>query len=511
MTHPRKFVDEFHDKDAVVLEPSGESMTYGQLESRANQAAHLFRKCGVRTGEKVAFCLDNVIAVFEFAWGAQRAGAYYVPISSKLTPAELRYIVEDSGAKVLLTSDDIAATLDDTLSDIPGLSLFTTGPEINDFQSWRCSLDAQLEIAIADEARGSVMFYSSGTTGKPKGVVPPAPNNEPVDGPEMLPQLIGRLLKADSDSIYLCPAPLYHAAPLSWSMAMHRLGATTIILEKFDPELVLDVISRRKVTHGQFVPTHFIRMLKLPDQIRSAFDVTSLQAVVHAAAPCPVPVKEQMIDWWGAIIDEYYAGSESNGLTYIPAKEWLTHKGSVGRAAMGQIHICAEDGHELPPRQDGQIYFSGGPQFSYHNDQTKTEESRNNAGWSSIGDIGWQDEEGYLYLTDRKSYMIISGGVNIYPQEIENLLVTHPQVADVAVIGGPHSEMGEQVVAIVQPADSATAGPELEVELTKFCRTHLSGVKVPRLFDFRSELPRHPTGKLFKRLLRDEYWNALNS
>ena len=308
------------------------------------------------------------------------------------------------------------------------------------------------------------------------------------------------------DMIYLSPAPLYHAAPLGWCMGVLELGGTVVIMEHFDAEQALADIARFHVTHAQWVPTHFVRMLKLPEETRAKYDMSSLKAVYHAAAPCPVPVKEAMIAWWGPIIHEYYAGTEGNGFVVCNSQEWLAHKGTVGHALNCELKICDENGDPVPPRVEGEVFFAGGGQFEYHNDPEKTAKSRNKHGWSTLGDIGWLDEDGFLYLTDRKSFMIISGGVNIYPQEVENLLVTHPKVADVAVIGAPHEEMGEQVVAVVQPANWAEAGDELAAELMHYCRAHISHVKCPRKIDFRQELPRHQTGKLYKRLIRDEYW-----
>jgi len=315
--------------------------------------------------------------------------------------------------------------------------------------------------------------------------------------------------------VYLSPAPLYHAAPLRWSMAVQQLGGTVIVMERFDAEKALEYIEHHKVTHAQWVPTHFIRMLKLPEADRKKYDVSSLQAVWHAAAPCPIPVKEQMIEWWGPIIGEYYAGTEGNGFHNILSPDWLTHKGSVGRNLTTITHICDDEGNEVPPRTEGAIFFeapvtdlnpTGAAPFSYHNDPAKTKESTSAKGWTTLGDVGWMDEEGFLYLTDRKSFMIISGGVNIYPAEIENLLITHPKVADVAVIGAPHEEMGEEVVAVIQPKDPLEDRAALADELSQYARANLSHVKSPRRWDFREELPRHDTGKLYKRLLRDEYW-----
>jgi acyl-CoA synthetase (AMP-forming)/AMP-acid ligase II len=307
--------------------------------------------------------------------------------------------------------------------------------------------------------------------------------------------------------VYLSPAPLYHAAPLRWCMTVNFVGGTVILMDRFDPERALALIERYKVTHAQWVPTHFVRMLRLPRETRARYDVSSMKVALHAAAPCAIPVKEQMIEWWGPVVYEYYAGTEGNGMTAITPAEWLERKGSVGRAIVGEIRICDELGEPVPPLTEGTIYFSGGRDFEYHNAPQKTRETRNRYGWSTLGDVGYVDRDGYLFLTDRKAFMIISGGVNIYPQEIENVLIAHPRVMDVAVFGAPDDEMGEKVVAVVQPVDFAAAGPAFAQELLAFARESLSPVKVPRLIELTKELPRHPNGKLYKRLLRDEYWN----
>jgi long-chain acyl-CoA synthetase len=327
-----------------------------------------------------------------------------------------------------------------------------------------------------------------------------------VDDNPALSQLGQLLYGLDDQTVFLSPAPLYHAAPIGWTMAATHLGGTIVVMEHFDAEAALAAIERHKVTCAQWVPTHFIRLLKLPEETRARYDLTSLKSVFHAAAPCPVPVKEAMIAWWGPIVNEYYAGTEGNGFCAISAPEWLAHKGSVGRGLTAQVMICDEAGDPLPPRQEGEVFFAGGAVFEYFNDPEKTAKSRNKHGWSTLGDVGWVDEEGYLYLTDRKSFMIISGGVNIYPQEVENLLITHPKVADVAVVGAPHEEMGEEVVAVVQPVVWAEAGEALAAELMAFARANISHVKAPRRIDFMQELPRHATGKLYKRLIRDAYW-----
>jgi acyl-CoA synthetase (AMP-forming)/AMP-acid ligase II len=348
------------------------------------------------------------------------------------------------------------------------------------------------------------MLYSSGTTGRPKGVKFPLPEGG-IDHQTPLMTMGSSLYDMGPDAVYLSTSPLYHAAPLRWAMTIHRLGGTVVVMERFDAERALDYIERYRVTHATFVPTHFVRMLKLPDEVRARYDHRSLLAVIHAAAPCPVPVKQAMIDWWGPILHEYYSGTEQCGITALSATEWLARPGSVGKAALGIVKITDEDGNELPFGAEGNVYFADGPQFQYHNDPEKTAKAYDRNGWATLGDIGWLDKDGYLFLTDRKSFMIISGGVNIYPQEIENCLVTHPKVADAAVIGVPDEEMGERVMAIVQPAQDVVADPALADELCSFVRAALGGVKTPREFEFRSDLPREPTGKLMKKKLIDEF------
>jgi acyl-CoA synthetase (AMP-forming)/AMP-acid ligase II len=370
------------------------------------------------------------------------------------------------------------------------------------------------EAAVADhpaedvdgETEGSWMFYSSGTTGRPKGIVP-VRTVEPFGASGgSLRMLMEGMYGFGTDSVYLCPAPLYHAAPLGWSTTAQRIGASVVVMERFDAEHALALIERHRVTHAQFVPTHFIRLLKLPDEVRRRYDVSSLTTVIHAAAPCPVDAKRAMLDWWGPIIHEYYAGSEGNGFCAIGPQEWLAHPGSVGRPITAAVHILDDDHRELAPGEAGQIWFESAARFEYHNDPGKTAAAFDDHGWSSLGDIGHLDEEGYLYLTDRVSHMIISGGVNIYPQEIENLLAMHPAVADVAVIGVPNPDLGEEVKAVVIPAEGVAAEPELGRELIAHCREHLAHYKCPVSVDLVDELPRLPTGKLLKRELRLRYW-----
>ena len=508
MSHPSVHARTDPAKPALIVAETGETISFAELDRRSNRAAQLFRARGLKAGDTIALCLENTPEFYDIAWGAQRAGLFFVCISTKLTAPEIDYILRDSGASLVVASASQGAAVSAVAVDIVR---FVIGGALAGWEAWEPAVAAMPDTPIADERAGIDMLYSSGTTGRPKGVRVALPEDPDIAGATVLEMLARGLYGLGPDSIYLSPAPLYHAAPLRWSMTVQRLGGTVVMMEHFDPERALAAIERYHVNASQWVPTHFVRMLKLDEATRARYDLSSLKVAIHAAAPCPVPVKEAMIAWWGPVLYEYYAGSEGNGLTTIASPEWLTHKGSVGKAAYGVLHICDEQGEDLPPGAEGLVYFEGGGAFEYHNDPAKTAEARNARGWSTLGDIGRIDDEGYLYLTDRKSFMIISGGVNIYPQEIENRLITHPRVADVAVIGGPCPEMGERVVAVVQPVDMAEAGEALAAELTAWCRAELSGVKTPRQIDFAAELPRHATGKLYKRLLRDRYWGETGS
>ncbi len=504
--HPIHHAKTNPDKAAIIMASSGETVTYGQLEERANQGAHLFRSLGLKRGDAVAVCMDNNARYMEVVLASERAGLYVTCISSKLTAGEVEYIVGDCEAKVLIASKGVAQVAAEVAPLIPGVKLYMCDGTIEGYPSFEEARAAFPTTPIADPSPGMTMLYSSGTTGRPKGVRRALPEGEVGAAPGPLMMLHVGLYGASPDSVYLSPAPMYHAAPLGWSMGMLQLGGTVVVMEKFDAEAALKYVEQYKATTAQWVPTHFVKMLKLPEEVRSRYDLSSLKAVFHAAAPCPIPVKEQMIGWWGPIIHEYYAGTEGNGFTAINSDEWLAHKGSVGKGLTAEVKICDEEGNPLPARAEGGVFFSGGGAFEYYKDPKKTAESTNQHGWTTLGDVGWLDEDGFLYLTDRKSFMIISGGVNIYPQEIENLLIGHPKVADVAVIGAPDDEMGEKVVAIIQPANWADAGPELAAELMAYARANLSHVKAPRKLDFMEELPRHATGKLYKRLIRDAYW-----
>ncbi|MEO6216018.1 MAG: acyl-CoA synthetase [Sphingomonas sp.] len=506
--HPSVHGAETPDKPALIVAETGETVSFAELDKRSNRAAHLFRSRGLKAGDTIALFVENIPEFFDIVWGAQRSGLFFVCISTKLTAPEVAYIARDSGAKLLVASTGLDAVAAQLAGDLGDTALFALGGDIVGWERWEEAVGGMPETPVTDERAGVDMLYSSGTTGRPKGVRVALPEDSNIAAPTVLAALASGLYGIGPDTTYLSPAPLYHAAPLRWSMTVQRLGGTVVMMQHFDPLTALAAIERYQVTASQWVPTHFVRMLKLSEAERQRYDLSSLKVAIHAAAPCAIPVKEAMIAWWGPVLFEYYAGSEGNGLTTINSEQWLTHKGSVGKAAYGVPHVCSEDGTELGAGEEGLVYFEGGGQFEYHNDPAKTAEAKNAKGWTTLGDIGRLDEDGYLYLTDRKSFMIISGGVNIYPQEIENRLIIHPRVADVAVIGAPDPEMGERVVAVVQPVDMAEATPDFAAELTAWCRAELSGVKTPRQIDFAEELPRHATGKLYKRLLRDQYWGV---
>ncbi len=504
--HPGSVAAQTPDKIAYVIAETGVSVSFGELERRANQGAHLFRKLGLKRGDHIAILLENHPRFFQIVWAAQRSGLYYTAISWRLQPEEVEYIVNNCEAQVFITSLPRKEVVDRLQGKMPLVkNAYMLDGVIPGFESWEAAIAATPEEPIADQAEGASMLYSSGTTGYPKGVKKPlAQTPYGADASN----LAGLLWGMDEHSIYLSPAPLYHSAPLNFCMGALRNGTQVVVMEHFDAETSLRFIAQYRITHSQWVPTMFVRMLKLDPAVRAAYDISSLRCAVHAAAPCPIPIKEQMIAWWGPCLFEYYAGTEGNGFVHCTSQEWLAHKGTVGKPLNCQVHICDDDGVEVPQGESGTVYFGGGGVFEYHNDPQKTAGSRHAQGWTTLGDVGYLDGDGFLYLTDRKHFMIISGGVNIYPQEAENILINHPEVVDVAVFGVPNEDFGEEVKAVVQPRDMLKVSPELALELLDYCRERLSHIKCPRTLDFRAELPRHPTGKLYKRLLRDEYWKA---
>jgi long-chain acyl-CoA synthetase len=501
MAHP--------DKPAIIMASSGETVTFGEYEARSNQVAHLLRDAGLRRGDHIAVFIENSPQLLEIEGGAERAGLYYSLISTYLGADEVAYVVANSQAKALFSSTAKREVAEAVTAKCPGLErmLMTGQGQLPaGWEPYDAAVARYPTAPVPGESLGAAMLYSSGTTGQPKGILRDLPTAGP-DDPLPVMAFVRAMFGFREGMTYLNPAPLYHSAPQASVAAALRLGCTAIVMEHFDPEQWLALVERYRVTHCQMVPVMFSRLLRLPDQVRARYDTSSLECIVHAAAPCPVHVKQAMIDWLGPIITEYYGATEANGFTFCTTAEWLAHPGTVGRPILGELFIADGEGKECPTGVDGTVWFRGATAFEYFDDPVKTAESRSTDGAAStVGDIGHVDADGYLYLTDRKSYMIISGGVNIYPQETENILSAHPAVQDVAVIGVPNDDLGEEVKAVVQLADPAAAGPLLSEELITYCRDRLAHFKCPRTVDFVPELPRSETGKLYKRMLRDAYW-----
>ncbi len=494
---------------AFIMANSGEAVTYQELDARANRLAHLLRSLGLKRLDHYSVFMENNARYFESVGAGERSGLYCTCINSFLTAEELAYIVNNSCSQVLITSKaklDVARAALPQCPDIK-LCIVADGPgESDKIVGLDKAVAGFPRTPIADEAIGTVMLYSSGTTGRPKGILRPLPEQPPS---KQLPlfDFLEKLWHYREGMIYLSPAPLYHSAPQAAVNLTIRQGGTVIIMETFDPERYLELIEIYRVTHSQLVPTMFSRMLKLPEALRKRYDLSSLEIAIHAAAPCPVQVKEEMIKWWGPIIHEYYGATEGLGFTACNSEEWLAHKGSVGKIMLGDLHILDEAMQPCAEGVPGTVWFKTATPFEYFNDPQKTKEAQSADGsMSTVGDVGYIDKDRFLYLTDRATFMIISGGVNIYPQECENLLITHPKVMDAAVFGVPNADLGEEVKAVVQPAPGVEPGAALAEELIAFCGEHLSRQKVPRSVDFEKELPRLPTGKLYKRILRDRYW-----
>jgi fatty-acyl-CoA synthase len=495
------------DHPAVVMTGSGRVVTYGQLDDRSAALASALHGLGLRKGDVVAMLSDNAAECFEIYWACMRSGLYITPVNRNLNADEIAYIVSDSGAKALIASAGVsgAAAVRELSAQVEHAFVF--GGEVEGYTSYDDLLAGAGE-RLVDQPRGSDMMYSSGTTGRPKGVkqaMLPIQVDQPGDP---ITGLLGGPFKVGPGDVYLQPAPIYHAAPLKWSGAVQALGGTVVMMEKFDAEGALAAIEKYGVTCAQFVPTMFVRMLQLPEETRAKYAHGTLRLAVHAAAPCPPDVKQAMIDWWGPVVFEYYGSTEQNGITFISSPEWLNKRGSVGKAMIGVTHICDEDGAELPAGEVGTVYFEREARpFEYHNDPAKTAEATHpqHESWTAVGDLGYLDEDGYLFLTDRKAFTIISGGVNIYPAEVEAVLTLHPAIYDVAVIGVPDDEMGQQVKAVVQLKDPAAASDELASELIDYARERIAHFKAPRTVDFIGEIPRLPTGKLVKRELEKLY------
>jgi long-chain acyl-CoA synthetase len=499
------------NQPAFIMAQSGEAVSYAELEARSNRLAHLFRARGLKRLDHYAIFMENNARYVECCGAGHRAGLYYTCVNSYLTPEELAFILDNSQSRILITSREKCETALAAMKQCPKVELCLivdapgAGAQVLNLDQATAAFPS---TPIADERLGTAMLYSSGTTGRPKGVLRPLPDNPPSQ-PLPLFEFVRKLWRYRDGMIYLSPAPLYHSAPQAAVSCAIGQGATVIIMEHFDPESYLALIEKYRVTHSQLVPTMFSRMLKLPEEVRQRYDLSSLELAIHAAAPCPIGVKEQMIEWWGPIIQEYYGATEGLGFTACDSAEWLAHRGTVGKVMLGELHVLDEDMMPCPVGTPGKLWFKTATPFEYFNDPGKTADARSKDGaMSTVGDVGYVDGEGYLYLTDRATFMIICGGVNIYPQECENLLITHAKVADAAVFGVPNEDLGEEVKAVVQLVPGIEPGPAVVDELLAFCAQHLSRQKLPRSIDFADKLPRLPTGKLYKRVLRDRYWSG---
>ena len=511
--YPGKYAKQHPDRPAVIMAQSGEGLTYAALEARANQLSHLLRSQSLAAYDHYSIFMENNLEYMETCAAGERTGLYYTCINSYLTAPELAYILQNSESKVLITSKaklDIAL---EAVADCPMVQLvLVVGASSDDlpaggqFASYEDAIASHPSHAIEDEVLGTSMLYSSGTTGRPKGIIRPLPPQAPAE-PLPLYSFLLNLWQYREDMIYLSPAPLYHSAPQAAVNLTLRIGGTVVIMERFDAEQYLSLIGQYRVTHSQLVPTMFSRMLKLPETVREQYDLSTLELAIHAAAPCPVLVKQQMIEWWGPIIHEYYGATEGLGFAACNSEEWLSHPGTVGKVVLGELSVLDDDMQPLPLGEPGTLWFKSATEFQYHRDEEKTREATSSDGsMTTVGDVGYVDADGFLYLTDRKTFMIISGGVNIYPQETEDLLISHPKVADAAVIGVPNQDLGEEVKAVVQPIAGLAGDDSLTEELLQYLSERVSRQKLPRSIDYRDELPRLPTGKLYKRLLRDEYW-----
>lgn len=511
---PGVFAARTPDKPAVIRASTGDQLTYRELDDHSTRLANHLQSLGLSRGDCIAMVSENDLHMFIAYWAALRSGFYITAVNHHLTAEEVAYILRDCGAAVLLAGASSAAAVE--LSDqIPALSApghrIVWGGELPGFDTFDDAVARASSTPRRDQPRGTDMLYSSGTTGRPKGIKTPLPQGQVDEIPDAYTAIFAPMYGFDENTVYLSPAPLYHAAPLRYCGVTNSVGGTVVFLDTFDPHEALAAIETFHVTHSQWVPTMFVRMLKLPAEVRDRYDVSSMTIAIHAAAPCPVEVKQAMISWWGPVIHEYYASTEAAGATFIGPQEALAHPGSVGRPLLGIVHVCDEDGGELPTGEVGLVYFERDePAFTYHNDPVKTAESRHpkHETWSTTGDLGYVDDEGYLYLTDRKAFMIISGGVNIYPQEAENVLITHPAVADVGVIGVPDADLGEVAKACVQLTPGFEPSPALAAELLEFTESAIARYKTPRSVDFVEQLPRTPTGKLVKGILRRSYWPA---
>ena len=513
--YPGKWASEFPDKAAAIDSSTRETLTYGELDERSNRLAQLLWDQGLRAEDHVSIFMENNLRYFEVVWAALRSGLYLTTVNRYLTDEEAAYIIDNSESRATISSKHLAGIAKTLPSMAPNCHIWLMVDGVEDgYQAYEGAIAEYAAEPLAEQPAGTFMLYSSGTTGRPKGISRPLSGKMIADDSGAVAGLQRAMWNFDEDSIYLSPAPLYHSAPIGFCIGTQALGGTVVLMQRFDEREALRAIQDFRVTHSQWVPTMFTRMLKLPEEELAAFDYSSHRVAIHAAAPCPAGVKHKMFDWWGPILYEYYGGTELNGLTHVGPEEWLAHPGTVGRPILGTLHICDDDGKEQPVGEPGLVYFElPAMTFSYHRDAAKTREAQHpeHANWTALGDVGYLDEEGFLYLTDRATFMIISGGVNIYPQEIEDAMIMHPSVADVAVVGVPNEEMGEEVKAVVQLVDGAETSDAVAEELLAYARKHIAHYKCPRSLDFMDALPRLPTGKLYKRLIKDTYWGRTGS
>ena len=485
---------------AAIMSDTGRRLSYRALDDASMRLARLFRAHGLVDGDRVAIILENTLEWFVAGWGARRAGLFFVPVNWHLKPAEVAYVLANSDARAVVTSARLLDLAAAAIDGLDGVALrLTTGPGRDGFRNLDDAIAPWPAEPLPVERDGGAMPYSSGTTGHPKGIMRELTDDR-FGTPNSLEVLLNGLYGIDASTVYLSPAPLYHSSPVGFTGAVLVAGGAVVVMPPLDAAAALAAIERHPAPHAQFVPPHFVRMLRLPEAVRRRYDLSSLRVVVHAAAPCAPDVKRAMIEWFGPIVHEYYAGSERCGFTAIDSADWLAHPGSVGRSLTGAIHILDLDtGAELPPGEVGGVWFENPVAFEYHKDAAKTAATFNDRGWGTHGDVGRVDAEGYLYLADRRSDLILSGGVNIYPQEVENALASHPAVADVGVIGIPHDEFGQEVRAVVQLAPD---GPRpTEAELIGHARERLAHFKAPRSVVFTADLPRLPNGKLLRREL----------
>jgi long-chain acyl-CoA synthetase len=492
----------------ALIEADGRALRAGELLARANQLVHGLRAQGLQQGDCVATCLPNGGEMIEVYLAAAQAGWYLTPINHHLTAGEISYILADCEAKAFVGSERFAAVCTGAADQagLPAAARYSAG-EVAGFRSLAALREGQSTALPADRAAGQVMNYTSGTTGRPKGVRRPLTPYDPDTVFSMFAMFLGMFgIQPEADNVHLCGSPLYHTAVLVFAASSLHMGHTVVLMDRWTPELCLELIARDRVTTSHMVPTQFHRLLALPESVKARADVSSLRHMVHAAAPCPIDVKRRMIEWWGPVIYEYYAASEGGG-TLVTPEEWLRYPGTVGRAwPTSEIRILDDAGNAVPTNTPGTVYMAlGAADFKYHKDDAKTDANRRD-GFFTVGDIGYLNGEGYLFLCDRKIDMIIAGGVNIYPSEIEGDLLKHPKVADAAVFGIPNEDWGEEVKAVIEPAPGVEPSAAFADEILAYCAANMARYKCPRSIDFVASMPRDPNGKLYKRKLRDPYW-----